>query len=196
MFSYVACKFLTRLLIKTSICTQINYEDWKQQNTNHLAIVDNPRPYTFKHCAAMGRWKDLLYEIVELVIAKLPVVDIFRVKAVNTRMHELVQKMLHVNDSLLYLRSRGEPKSFLSGQLLIPCVTIVAPSETSLTDKPPQVLEHGTNSRNVRLPQLSSYLPGSRRGKIVTMYAGNGGLVLLGLSARRAMIVCNPLTKS
>ena len=144
----------------------------------------------------MGRWKDLPSEIVELVIAKLPVVDIFRVQAVNTRMHELVQKMLHDNDSLLYLRSRGKPKSFLSRQLLIPYVTIVALSGTSLMDKPPHVLEHGTKSQNVRLPQLSSYLPSSRRGKIVTMYAGNGGLVLLGLSARHAMIVCNPLTKS
>ena len=144
----------------------------------------------------MGRWKDLPSEIVELVIAKLPVVDIFRVQAVNTRMHELVQKMLHDNDSLLYLRSRGKPESFLSGQLLIPCETIVATLGTSPTDKPPQVLEPGTKSRNVRLPKLLSYLLGSRRGKIFTVYAGNGGLVLLGLSARRAMIVCNPLTKS
>ena len=144
----------------------------------------------------MGRWKDLPSEIVELVIAKLPVVDIFGVQAVNTRMHELVQKMLHDNDSLLYLRSRGVPESFLSGQIMIPCGTIVGGSGTSVTDKPPQVLEHGTKSRNVRLPELSSYLPDSRRGKTVTVYAGNGGLVLLGLSARSAMIVCNPLTKS
>ena len=144
----------------------------------------------------MGRWKDLPSEIVELVIAKLPAVNIFRVQAVNTRMHELVQKMLHNNDSLLYLRSRRVPESFLSGQIVIPCGTIVNGSGTSFADKPLQMLEHGSKSRNVRLPQPSSYLLGSRRWKIVTMYAGNGGIVLLGLSARRAMIVCNPLTKS
>ena len=196
MLNYVACKFLTRLLIRTSICTQINYEDWEEQNTNHLAVVDNPRRFTFKHFAAMGRWKDLPSEIVELVIAKLPVVDIFRVQTVNTHMHELVQKMLHDNDSLLYHRSRGEPESFLSGRLLIPCGTIVGGSGTSVTGKPPRVFESGTKSRNLRLPELSSYLPDSRRGKIVTMYVGNVGLVLFGLSARGAMIVCNPLTKS
>ena len=123
-------------------------------------------------------------------------VDIFRVQAVNTHMHELVKKMLHDNDSLLYLRSRVEPESFLSRQLMIPCRTIVGGSGTSVTDKPPQVLKHGIKSRNVRLPQLSSFLPGLRRGKIVTVYAGNMGLVLLGLSARGAIIVCNPLTKS
>ena len=144
----------------------------------------------------MGRWKDLPSEIVELVIAKLPVVDIFRVQAVNTRMHELVQKMLHDNDSLLYLRSRGEPKSFLSGQIMVPCGITVASLKTCLTDKHPQVFEPGTKSRNVRLPNLSSYFPGSRCGKTITVYAGNGGLVLLGLSATGAMIVCNPLTKS
>ena len=60
----------------------------------------------------MARWKDLPSEIVELVIAKLPVVDIFRVQAVNTRMHELVQEMLHDNDSLLYHRSRGNMNPF------------------------------------------------------------------------------------
>ena len=196
MLSYVACKFLTRLLIGTFICTQIRYEDWEEQNTNHLTVVDNLRRSNFKHSAAMGRWKDLPSEIVEFVITKLPVVDIFRVQAVNTRMHELVQKMLHDNDSLLYLRSRGEPESFLSGQLLIPCETIVGGSGTSVTDKPPHVFEPRTKSRNVRLPELSSFLPDTRRGKIVTVYAGNGGLVLLGLSARRTMIVCNPLTKS
>ena len=140
MLSYVECKFLTRLLIRTSVCTQINYEDWEEQNTNYLAVVDNPRRSTFKHCAAMGRWKDLPSEIVEFVISKLPVMDIFKVQAVNQHMHELVQKMLHNNDSLLYLRSRRKPESFLSGQLLIPCETIVATLGTSLTDKPPQVL--------------------------------------------------------
>ena len=196
MLSYVACKFLTRLLIRTSICTQIRYEDWEEKNTNHLTVVYNPRRSTFKHCAAMTRWKDLPSEIVELVIAKLPVVDIFRVQAVNTRMHELVQKMLHDNQSLLYHRSRVEHESFLSGQLMIPYGAIVGGSGTSVTDKPPHVFEPRTKSRNVRLPELSSFLPGTRGGKIVTMYAGNGGLVLLGLSARRTMIVCNPLTKS
>ena len=196
MLMYVACKFLTRLLIITSICTQINYKDWEEQNTNHLVVVDIPRRSTFKQSAVMGRWKDLPSEIVELVIAKLPVVDIFRVQAVNTHMHGLVQKMLHDNDSLLYLCSRGEHESFLSGRLMIPCGTIVGTSGTSVTDKPSQVLEHGTKSRNVRLPQLSSFLPGLRHGKVVTVYAGNMGLVLLGPSARGAMIVCNPLTKS
>lgn len=141
----------------------------------------------------MGQWKDLHSEIIELVIAKLPIADIFRVQTMNTYMYELVKRMLHNNNAPLSLRSQGETTSFLSGQLLIPCGPIDVLG-APFANKP-LMFEPETKARSVRLPQLSSYLPISRRQKIVTVFAGNGGLILLGLSMRRTTIVCNPITK-
>ena len=109
-------------------------------------------------------------------------------------MYELVVRILQNNDSPLYLRSWGEPKPFLSGKLLIPCGTIVAPSGISPTNKP-HVLELGTKSQNVRLPQLSSYFPLEAWEDCHRVW-WQRGLVYLGLSARHSIIACNPLINS
>ena len=143
----------------------------------------------------MGQWKDLPSEIIELVIAKLPIADIFRVQTTNTHMYELVKRMLHNNNSpQLSLRSQGETTSFLNGQLMIPGEPIDNALGTPFTNKP-LVFDPETKAWNVKLPQLSSYLPTSRHRENVTVFAGNGGLLLLGVSARHPMVVCNPLTK-
>ena len=175
------------------------YEDWRRSQVEEIHIIlwsfpiqDDPRS---KHFDAMGQWKNLPSEIIELVITKLPIADIFRVQTTNRHMYELVKRMLHNSNSPpLSLRSRGETTSFLTGQLMIPCEPIDASGAPFANE--PLVFQPETKARNVKLPQLSSYLPFSRRPKNVTVFAGNGGLLLLGVSARHGMIVCNPLTKS
>ena len=143
----------------------------------------------------MGQWKDLYSEIVELIIAKLPIADIFRVQTMNTNMYKLVEKMLHNNNAPLSLRNQEETTSFLCGQLLIAWGPVHL-SGAPFANGKPLVFEPKTKARSVRLPELSSYLPTSRRRKTVTVFAGNGGLLLLGWPERRTMIVCNPITKS
>lgn len=148
-----------------------------QNNLWSLTIQEDP-PSKQSQVDAMGQWKDFPFEIVKLIIAKLPIANIYRLQTMNTYMYELVKRCCKAIMHHFFLWNREDAKSFLSGQLIIPRKPIDVFGTPSMNH--PLVFKPKTKTWDVKLPQLSSYLPFLRRGKFVIVFVGNGGLFLLG----------------
>lgn len=143
-------------------------------------------------------WENLPQDMVESILAKVPIPDLFRARAISTSMNNVVgDHILHGGESGFMRITGREEVDRVRGLMIIQHSRC---RELSFNVDEPIAFNPCTQGWH-KLPKISSYLP--LRALSTHVIVGGGGLLCIGdlISPGRvpmpnkSLYICNPLTK-